>query len=510
MRQFRHIFGGAIIYSLLTNCTLPCVAVITVQPWRPMYQGVDMTVGTAEASDGRPQVVTAVRVDLSAPGIGFTSAPPHGAASLDTVSQTTTQFLITTGTQVAVNTSFYSPCCSSTPQNKDIVGLAVTDGVLVSPAQAEARAALLIDTLNAALFVNTVDDMFSLNGIDTAFAGSNFVLGLGRDLPTGADTIHPARTLVGLGDRDTPGDNGLLYLVTIDTGLPGISDGATRRESAQWLMRLGALTGVNLDGGGSTLMAARDPIDNSIIRLSAKTGGERSNANHLGVFAQPLVGQQTPQFTTLWFAGLPDNNVTDFTAEDAQMNAEPGSPTLPDDDYYFAGSYPDTVGDVPMDEPLANLERAVIRFNPPNDTELRFHFNLTDEQAGSANMFRYSTAVFQQDGEGAKSLELDVFLNSLPVDRANLSAGESYTSVSFAAGLTGALPGPNTLTLRQVGGDAQWTNFDYHRLDIKIVPEPSTLFPMMWLPTLLLHRFRYFLPKSDHWGARYAPAGLFS
>ena len=80
-----------------------------------------------------------------------------------------------------------------------------------SPAQAEARAALLINALNRAQFVNTVNDSFSLAGVDTAFAGSNFVLGVGRELPGSPDTISPARTLVGLGDRDTAGDHNLLY-----------------------------------------------------------------------------------------------------------------------------------------------------------------------------------------------------------------------------------------------------------------------------------------------------------
>ncbi len=463
----------------------PAQATISVQSWQPLYHGVDTTVGFAEASDGRPQLVTAVRIDLRAAGIGFTSTPSNGAASLDVVSQTASQFINTTSSQVVVNTSFYTPCCTSTPQNKDIVGLAVTDGVLVSPAQPEARAALLINTLNNASFVNTVDEVFSLTGIDTAFAGSNFVLGVGRDLPTSSDVIHPARTLVGLGDRDTHGDNGLLYLVTIDTGLPGISDGATRRESAQWLMRLGAHTGVNLDGGGSTVMVARDPDNNSVTRLNGKLGSERSNANHLGVYALSAVGPQIPLFTPLWFAGLPDNSVVDFAAEDAQMNPAPGSPTLLDDDYYFAGIYPNTVGVVTEDEPLTNLERAVISFDPPNDTELRFHFTLTPEQADPLNEFRYLTAIFQQDGQGTKSLDMEILLNGVMVDAATLTESDGFTSLRF----NGAIAGANTLTVRQVGGDALWTNFDFHRLDIKTIPEPAAL-ALMGLGGLALVRRR--------------------
>jgi phosphodiester glycosidase len=475
MRRNRHVLGGVIgilVSGILVN---HAGAAIAVQPWRSLYQGVDLTVGTAEASDGRPQLVTAIRIDLTTPGIGFTSTPSNGGDPLDTTSQTTSQFLADSNTQVAINTSFYTPCCTSSPQNKNIIGLAITDGVLVSPAQPEARAALLIDSLNGAAFVNTVDDVFSLTGIDTALAGSNFLLGVGRDLPTSTDTIHPSRTLIGLGDRDTQGDNKLLYLVTIDVGLPGVSDGATRRESAEWLMRLGAHTGVNLDGGGSTLMAARDPDTNAITRLNGKLGGERSNANHLGVFAPPAVGTPTPLFTTLWFAGLPDHSAADFAPEDAVENPQPGSASARDDDYYFAGNYPAPIGTVTQDEPLANLERAVIRFDPPNDTQLRFHFNLTPEQADPLTEFRYLTAIFQQDGQGTKAVELELLFNGTPVTTTSLTEGEAYTSLSFTAADIGAIPGANEFTVRQIGGDANWTNFDFHRLDIKTIPEPGSL-----------------------------------
>lgn len=488
MRRPRHILGGVVCLILLVFSADHASAVISVQPWQPLYRGVDLTVGTADASDGRVQRVTAVRIDLSAPGVGFTSTASNGGSPLDTLSQTTTEFLVASNTQVAVNTSFYTPCCTGAPQNKDIIGLAVTDGTLVSPAQTEARAALLIDTFNGAGFVNTVSDPFSLAGVDTAFAGSNFVLGVGRDLPTTTDTIHPARTLVGLGDRALPGDNQLLYLVTIDAGLPGVSDGATRRESAEWLMRLGAHTGVNLDGGGSTLMAARDPVDDSLIRLNAKLGGERSNANHLGVFADPVSGVPSPQFTPLWFAGLPDNSVSDFSAEDAVMNPAPGSAIERDDDYYFAGTYPGPIGTVTSDEPLSNLERAVIRFDPPNDTELRFHFNLTPDQADGLTEFRYLTSVFQQDGQGGKAVELELLFNGVPVTTDLLSEGDVYTSVNFLAEDVGAQPGANVFTVRQIGGDANWTNFDYHRLDVRLVPGPATCWVMSALGVLAASR----------------------
>lgn len=466
-------FRPAVVILLAGFSAAPVCAEILIAPWTALHRGIDYTQATADAAEGRPQLVNVLRIDLMDPGISFTSNPSNGAAPLETLSQTGSEFLASTLAQAAVNTSFYTPCCSTLPQNKDIIGLAVTEKDLVSPAHSNARAALLIDLLNQAAFVNTVTDSFSLVGVHTALSGSNFVLGVGRDLPATPDTIHPARMLVGLGDRDVPGDNGLLYLVTVDDGLPGVSDGATRAESAKWLFRLGAHTGVNLDGGGSTTMVWRTPLG-VIERLNLNGGGtQRSNANNLGIYGDPTnVGPQ-PQFVPVWFVGLPDNSVGDFSAEDGTSNSPPGSPTTLDDDYYFAGAYPAPVGVVTADEPVGNLERAVIRFNPPNDDTLRFHFNLTAQQAVGTNAFRYSTAIFQQDGQGGKSAQLEVLFNDLVVDGTFISEGDQYTSVQFSAGAAGAVAGANVLTVRQVGGDALWSNFDFHRLEVKIIPLPG-------------------------------------
>lgn len=65
-----------------------------------------------------------------------------------------------------------------------------------------------------------------------------------------ASTRHP-RSAVGITK-----DNKLL-LVTVDGKQPGYSDGMTIRELANYMVQLGAETAINLDGGGSTAMAAR-------------------------------------------------------------------------------------------------------------------------------------------------------------------------------------------------------------------------------------------------------------
>jgi len=71
--------------------------------------------------------------------------------------------------------------------------------------------------------------------------------------------------------------------MVIDGRRPGWSDGATLYETWQWLLRLGAWTGLNLDGGGSTALAIME--SGAAVLLNKPSGSvQRVNGNHLGVF----------------------------------------------------------------------------------------------------------------------------------------------------------------------------------------------------------------------------------
>jgi hypothetical protein len=75
--------------------------------------------------------------------------------------------------------------------------------------------------------------------------------------------------------------------MVIDGRRPGWSDGATLFETGQWLLRLGAWNGLNLDGGGSTALAKLE--NGSAVLLNKPSGGvQRVDGNHLGVFASAI------------------------------------------------------------------------------------------------------------------------------------------------------------------------------------------------------------------------------
>ena len=87
--------------------------------------------------------------------------------------------------------------------------------------------------------------------------------------------------------------DGRIILVTVDGRQPGYSVGMTTFELAQTLVRLGAVTGMALDGGGSTTMA----FDGTL--LNRPSGAERAVSTALlfyytGVFVQPAVSVVSP------------------------------------------------------------------------------------------------------------------------------------------------------------------------------------------------------------------------
>ncbi|GAB3159966.1 phosphodiester glycosidase family protein [Amycolatopsis stemonae] len=73
------------------------------------------------------------------------------------------------------------------------------------------------------------------------------------------------RTMVGL-DRQ-----GRLLIVTADGRQPGFAEGLSLVEGARLMARLGAVTAINLDGGGSTAMA----IDGELVSSPSDATGER-------------------------------------------------------------------------------------------------------------------------------------------------------------------------------------------------------------------------------------------
>jgi LPXTG-motif cell wall-anchored protein len=76
--------------------------------------------------------------------------------------------------------------------------------------------------------------------------------------------------------------DGSVFFVVIDGRNPGYSEGITIHELAKLMLDLGAVQALNLDGGGSSTLAARQPGDKEISVVNKPSdGSERSIANSL-------------------------------------------------------------------------------------------------------------------------------------------------------------------------------------------------------------------------------------
>ena len=116
-----------------------------------------------------------------------------------------------------------------------------------------------------------------------AVGGSVQLIRSGTVITKGNGELHP-RTAIGI-DRDLR----LLHLVVVD-GRSESSSGQTLLQLANLLRSLGDDAALNLDGGGSSTMVAKDPVGVLGVRNSPSDGSPREVPNGLGFRYTPPPG----------------------------------------------------------------------------------------------------------------------------------------------------------------------------------------------------------------------------
>ncbi|MEM9236821.1 MAG: hypothetical protein AAGB14_08585, partial [Verrucomicrobiota bacterium] len=169
------------------------------------------------------------------------------------------------------------------------------------------------------------------------------------------------------------------------------------------------------------------------------------------------------QSNVLWQLGSDDESRSPFRSERNGSTAEPGSPTVRDDDYYFAGTYPAPIGVLASDEDPAEFERSITNGDPRN----RIHFPLSPPLITADSRLTLTVDLIDgghwpNPGFGVQDVTVrfngQVVINRTFTDETTLVATFSATSVN-------AVLENNVVEIERTGVSNGYLSFDYVMLE---------------------------------------------
>lgn len=200
------------------------------------------------------------------------------------------------------------------------------------------------------------------------------------------------------------------------------------------------------------------------------------------------VSSARAEFVTHWSLGDHNTNPLEFGDETWGTNPAPGSATVRDNDFYFAGIYPLPIGVVSASEPWTNLERALSSGNAVN----RLHFNLSAGQATPTLRLRFVlhlvwggwwNAAQNVTGEGYGSHTLEVRLNGTVLKTQTFTSNNTLVVEADAGSFT-PVAGENILQVSRTAGSPDgWIQFDALTLEIHptaLVDADDDDLPLWW------------------------------
>jgi hypothetical protein len=244
-------------------------------------------------TEPEPLSVFVVELNLRDPHLRFTTTESNGPAPRDTRTETTRDFVKRRGAQVGVNANFFT---LDHEADTDLLGLAVSDGLLVSPWDQGFSEGLNISRENVVTFVRRPANHPRGDETDPPATLYNTVTGKLRLIEGGVVKVAPGGKHNPLTCIGKTADERLLLLV-VDGRQTCYSVGMDYFDAARFLGQWGAVDALALDGGGSstlvianpepTVMNAPMPFENAAPVPVPPPGIERSNGNNLAVFAAP-------------------------------------------------------------------------------------------------------------------------------------------------------------------------------------------------------------------------------
>ena len=231
---------------------------------------------TEECKRDQKLAINVIHFDLKKLNpIVFSSVPPFPKKGKgvkgEAISETAFDFFKRGQLDIAINANFFHPCCLPVPDFKDLKGLVVSNGKIISPPVRKSSRGVgshsFIIHFDQSMDILNIKDIKDLKKIKTAVSGSHIIVKDQKVVPIkGAfsTTRHP-RTVIGL-DKSRR----RLFLVTFDGRQKGYSSGATFKEAANWLIKLGVSKALNLDGGGSSALVLNGELINRPIGLRSQ------------------------------------------------------------------------------------------------------------------------------------------------------------------------------------------------------------------------------------------------
>lgn len=235
-----------------------------------------------------------VRVDLKDPRVSVHvargGADPDGDGPWLTTLLPTSEIAEREKFDVAINGDFFDAQATKDIEGRNTgyvrgkaaapVGMAMSDGVLWHRSRTP-RPYLELTASNVVRLEEGSASERMDAGAREIVGGSNIIVRNGHAITftnAFATTRHP-RTAVGIDASGTQ-----LTLLVVDGRQPELSIGMNLAELSEELVRLGCVTAINLDGGGSTTLVYRNPESKKLeVVNSPSDTKERSVADVLGI-----------------------------------------------------------------------------------------------------------------------------------------------------------------------------------------------------------------------------------
>lgn len=253
------------------------------------FAGVDLF---TETQSQPPQKLFVARIDLKNPRVHLRvargGADPDGEGPWETTLLQPTRIAVREHFDLVVNGDFFLANNVKDAEGKKAgyragqwgatVGAAVTDGVAWS-FSTNARPCFVVKSDHRA----AIEMRSHAQPGDWEVVGGNTLLVMGgKAVPHKEKPRHP-RTVVGLSAEGTQ-----LTILVVDGRKPGVATGMTYAELSEVMLRLGCTQALNLDGGGSSVLAVRDSAKGNMkIVNHPSDGSERAVADVLGLYVSP-------------------------------------------------------------------------------------------------------------------------------------------------------------------------------------------------------------------------------